>query len=55
MGGTSTPPFTHDMSPPDSDLFPKLKPPLNRKHFRSTEKASSEVTEVIRPTKKKVH
>jgi hypothetical protein len=37
-----------DMSPPDFDLFPKLKKPLRGKRFRSTEEVSNEVTRVIR-------
>ena len=31
------PPYTPDMSPPDFDLFPKLKKPLRGKRFRSIE------------------
>ena len=42
------PPYTPDMSPPDFDLFPKLKKPLHRKRFRSIEEVSNEVTRVIR-------
>jgi hypothetical protein len=36
------------LSPPDFDLFPKLKKPLHGKCFRSIAKASNEVTWVIR-------
>jgi hypothetical protein len=36
------------MSPPDFDLFPKLKKLLHGKRFRSIEKVSNEVTRVIR-------
>jgi hypothetical protein len=36
------------MSPPDFDLFPKLKKPLRGKRFRSIEEASNEVTQVNR-------
>jgi hypothetical protein len=36
------------LSPPDFDLFPKLKKPLHGKRFRSTEVVSDEVTRVIR-------
>jgi hypothetical protein len=36
------------LSPPDFDLFPKLKKPLRGKHFRSIEEVSNEVTGVIR-------
>jgi transposase len=42
------PPYGPDMSPPDFDLFPKLKKPLREKRFRSIEKVSNEVTRVIR-------
>jgi hypothetical protein len=36
------------MSPPDFDLFPKLKKPLDGKRFRGIEEVSNEVTRVIR-------
>jgi hypothetical protein len=36
------------MSPPDFDLFPKLKKPLRGKRFRSNEEVSNEMTRVIR-------
>jgi hypothetical protein len=36
------------MSPPDFDLFPKLKKPLRGKRFRIIEEVSNEVTRVIR-------
>jgi hypothetical protein len=42
------PPYSPDMSPPDFDLFPKLKKPLRGKSFRSIEEVSNEVTRVIR-------
>jgi hypothetical protein len=32
------------LSPPDFDLFPKLKEPLRGKRFRSIEEVSNEVT-----------
>jgi hypothetical protein len=32
------------LSPPDFDLFPKLKKPLHGKRFRSIEEVSNEVT-----------
>jgi transposase len=38
------PPYSPDMSPPDFDLFPKLKKPLCGKRFRSIEEVSNEVT-----------
>jgi len=41
------PPYSPDMSPPDFDLFPKLKKPLRGKRFRSIEEVSNEVTPVI--------
>jgi len=42
------PPYSPDMSPPASDLSPKLKKPLRGKIFRSIEEVSNEVTRVIR-------
>jgi hypothetical protein len=36
------------LSPPDFDLFPKLKKPLSGKRFRSIDEVSNEVTSVIR-------
>jgi hypothetical protein len=36
------------MSPPDFDLFPKLKKTLRGKRFRSIEEVSNEVTREIR-------
>jgi len=42
------PPYSPDMSPPDFDLFPKLKKPLRDKRFRSIEEVSDEVTRVFR-------
>jgi hypothetical protein len=36
------------MSPPDFDLFPKLKKPIYGKRFRSIEEVSNEVTPEIR-------
>jgi transposase len=42
------PPYSPDMSPPDFNLFPKLKEPLCGKRFRSTDEVSNEVTRVIR-------
>ena len=44
-------PYSSDMSPPDFDLFPKLKKPLRGKRFRSTEEVSNEVTRVIKCVK----
>jgi hypothetical protein len=32
------------LSPPDFDLFPKLKKPIRGKRFRSIEEVSNEVT-----------
>jgi hypothetical protein len=45
------PPYSPKMSPPDFDLFPKLKKPLRGKRSRSTEEVSNEVTRVIRRIK----
>jgi histone-lysine N-methyltransferase SETMAR len=42
------PPYSPDMSPPDFDLFPKLKKTLLGKRFRSIEEVSNGVTRVIR-------
>jgi len=42
------PPYSPATSPPDFDLFPKLKKPLRGKRFRSIEEVSNEVTRVIR-------
>ena len=39
---------TKGRSPPDFDLFPKLKKTLREKRFATIEKASTEVTRVIR-------
>jgi len=38
----SYPPYSPDISPPDFDLFPKLKKPLCGKHFRSIEEVSNQ-------------
>jgi histone-lysine N-methyltransferase SETMAR len=40
--------YSPDTSPPDFDLFPKLKKPLRGKRFRSIDEVSDEVTRVIR-------
>ena len=45
------PPYNPYMSPPDFDLFPKLKKPLRGKCFKSIEEVSDEVTRVIRRIK----
>jgi transposase len=42
------PPYIPDTSPPDFDLFPKLKKPLCGKRLRSIEEVSNEATRVIR-------
>jgi hypothetical protein len=36
------------MSPPDLDLFPKLKEPMRRHHFSSLEEVSAAPTQAIR-------
>ena len=38
------PPYSPDLSPPDFDLFPKLKKTLRGKRFATIEEASAEVT-----------
>jgi histone-lysine N-methyltransferase SETMAR len=45
------PPYSPDMSPPDFDLFPKLKKSLRGERFRSIEEVSNEVIQVIRSIK----
>jgi len=45
------PPYSPDISPPDFDLFPKLKKPLRVKRVRSIVEVSNEVTRVIRRIK----
>jgi histone-lysine N-methyltransferase SETMAR len=42
------PPYTPDMSPPDYDVFPKLKKSLRGKRSISIEEVSIEVTREIR-------
>ena len=44
-------PYSPDMSPPDFDLFPKLKEPM-RGRFSSLEELSTDVTRAIRYTNK---
>jgi transposase len=41
-------PCSPGLNKPDFNLFPKLKNPLRRKRFRSSEEVSVEVTRVIR-------
>ena len=41
-------PYTPDMSPPDFDLFPKLKEPMRGHRFSSLEEVSAAVTRTIR-------
>ena len=45
------PPYSSGMSPPNFDLFPKLKKPLRGKRLRSVEEVSNEVNRVIRRIK----
>ena len=40
--------YSPDLSPPDFDLFPKLKEPLRRSYFSSLEELSADVTQAIR-------
>ena len=42
------PPYSPDLSPPDFDLFPKLKKTLRGKRFATIEEASTEETRVIK-------
>lgn len=46
------PPYSPDMSPPDFDLFPKLKKPMRGRRFRSLEELSTAVTRAIRQMNK---
>jgi hypothetical protein len=41
------PPYSPDMSPPDFDLFPKLKEPVRGHHFSSLDDVSAAVTWAI--------
>ena len=40
--------YSPDLSPPDFDLFPKLKKTLRGKRFATIKEASTEVTRVVR-------
>lgn len=46
------PPYSPDMSPPDFDLFPKLKGPLRGRRFADLEQLSLSVTQQIRDINK---
>lgn len=46
------PPYSPDMSPPDYDLFTKLKQPMRGHRFRSLEELSAAVTRAIRQMNK---
>jgi len=41
-------PYSPEMSPPDFNLFPKLKEPMRGHHFSSLEEVSAAVTRAIR-------
>ena len=41
-------PYSPDMSPPDFDLYPKLKEPMRGHRFSSLEEVSAAVTRAIR-------
>jgi transposase len=41
-------PYIPDMSPPEFDLFPKLKEPMRGHHFSSLEEVTAAVTQAIR-------
>jgi len=45
-------PYSPDMSPPDFDLFPKLKEPMRGHRFSSLEEVSAAVTCAIQGLKK---
>ena len=40
-------PYGPDMSPPDFDLFPKLKEPMRGRCFSSLEELSTDITQAI--------
>ncbi|PSN41058.1 Histone-lysine N-methyltransferase SETMAR [Blattella germanica] len=46
------PPYSPDMSPPDFDLFPKLKEPLRGRRYSYLEELSTTVTRAIRQMNK---
>ena len=46
------PPYSPDMSPPDFDLFPKLKEPMRGRRYSSLEELSTTVTPAIRQMNK---
>ncbi|PSN38599.1 hypothetical protein C0J52_17918, partial [Blattella germanica] len=48
------PPYSPDMSPPDFDLFPKLKEPMRGRRYSSLEELSTTVTRAIRQMNKNV-
>jgi hypothetical protein len=48
------PPYSPDTSPPDFDLFPKLKEPVRGHRFSSLEEVSAAATRAIRGLKKVV-
>ena len=41
--------YSPDMSPPDFDLFPKLKEPLGGIHFDDLDELQAEVAKQVRP------
>jgi hypothetical protein len=45
-------PYSPDMSPPDFELFPKLKQPMRGQRFSSLEELSAAVTRTIRTLNK---
>ena len=46
------PPYSPDMSPPDFDLFPKLKQPMRGHRYSSLEELSAAVTQAVRQMNK---
>ena len=39
--------YSPDMSPPDFDLFPKLKQPMHGRRFSSLEELSTDITQAF--------
>lgn len=48
MGSVAASSLQTDMSPPDFDLFPKLKEPMHGRRYPSLEELSTTVTRAIR-------
>jgi hypothetical protein len=52
VGSVTHAPSSPDVSPPDFDLFPKLKQPMHGQRFSSLEETSAAVTRAIRTLNK---